>query len=273
MRVTAFNKTICLLKVYSNILKIKGFKQKILTLLHPLDSVRYVEIPYLLNILVKYNLNRLNVLDVSSPHQAAMLLAGNGHNVVRINPDPKEESYLIHKGRLGFKNENSLDMSFQKESFDFVYSISVIEHIYSQYLLSIIEMTKVLKKDGFLYLSFPIDREGSEVWLDHEDYPGQHHENGKYFFQYNFNPEKIISELEGLKGMEIIEKDFFWEKNEGDFDKMINQLKKQNTIKIIQLLSRCWNSLYWGINLYNQNGKVTQLGNLSIVLKKSESIN
>ncbi|MFT6603871.1 MAG: SAM-dependent methyltransferase, partial [Bacteriovoracaceae bacterium] len=181
--------------IYSKVHLVNGFKSRILTFLNPLDAVRYFEIPNLWKFIKKENLHKMKVLDVSSPHQMSMLLHGTDNDLLRINTDPKEEFLIDHRDNLRFKFEDATALTLSDNEFDLVYSISVIEHIHAKYLLAIKEMVRVLKPGGHLYLSFPLDAEYSEVWLDYEDYPGQFTKDGKYFFQYNFNKETIVKEI------------------------------------------------------------------------------
>lgn len=270
LEVSIFDKVKVVLGIYSKVYLVNGLKSKILTFLNPLDAVRYFEIPNLWKFIKNQKLEKMRILDVSSPHQMSMLLHGTNNELLRINTDPKEEFLINHCDNLQYKHEDATSLTLPENSFDLVYSISVIEHIHNDYLKAIGEMLRVLKPGGHLYLSFPLDADYSEVWLDYEDYPGQFSKDGKYFFQYNFNKEKIVKEILGLGNLELVHQDSFWEKNPGDFDKMIGQIKTRFSFKPLNPLWMAFINFFWGLTLFNQNKKDNaKIGNISLVLRKS----
>jgi ubiquinone/menaquinone biosynthesis C-methylase UbiE len=71
---------------------------------------------------------------------------------------------LYEKVNAKLLRGNITHLPYKKESFDCVMSIATLEHI-KELSLAISEMMRVLKKDGFLVLGFPIQNKLSDILL------------------------------------------------------------------------------------------------------------
>ncbi|MBT8379906.1 MAG: class I SAM-dependent methyltransferase [Ignavibacteria bacterium] len=196
-------------------------------LFNPVSIVRYFEFEYVHNNLsVKEN---EKILDVSSPYLFGFYIA-NKHSVDYnyINPDKKDLLNVISLSkRLKFKADYSseaidaLDLPYEKNLFDKIVSISVIEHINeSGDSVALKEMWRVLKPEGLLVLTFPVKKE-YEVEYKHKDEYNQNVErkSGKYFFQRIYDDQKIRERLlSSIDNFKIISKEIFGTDNKHFFN-------------------------------------------------------
>ena len=195
----------------------------------PMDATRYTEFTYLLKYFEK-NAGRFKntqrVLDVSSPYILAYYFHRMGNNVVKTDIDPKEGIHINECGRLNFKPEDARKLSFHNNSFDFVYCISVLEHIYCDYLSAVKEMIRVTKTGGVIYITFPVAEIYTEEWLDSPIYSVQARKGGKTFFQYRFD-EAQIGDIKDvfLSSCRTISCDIYWERKRGSYDKLVKGLR------------------------------------------------
>jgi len=226
MTINLRKKISLLFSVWRETLRMPGVQRAMANLANPIDCTRYVEFAYLLHYFGG-KLNNLNILDVSSPHALAYLLSRR-NTVVKTNIDENERRFIRAGRRLRFSREDGLALSFPDETFDLTYSISVIEHIYQRYADAVREMIRVTKKGGYVYLTFPVSASNSEEWLPYPVYPDQKKTEKGFFFQYRFGKEELSALLASLEDVEVVSKAIYWERADGDYDRMVSALR-QNT--------------------------------------------
>ncbi len=185
----------------------------------------------------------------------------------------EDEKYFIKQSRnLKFKIEDATKLSFKENTFDLVYSVSVIEHIYNKYLTAIKEMIRVTKPGGILYLSFPVSDNYTEEWIEFDIYSNQYKDGRKTFFQYRFDKNKVSEIINSLSGVEILYKDIYWERKNGLYDKIIKRLRKYPANNLQNFVINSLINLYAGFRLlkplpedFNSNNS---FGNISLIMRK-----
>ena len=273
MKITVFDKIHLLFSMYSVLYLLPNFKKKISTLLRPVDNTRFFEFSYLKKFIKKNNLYNLSVLDISSPHMMAYYLSKNNY-VLKTNIDIDEKKFIKENKNLKFKIEDATQLSFLDNTYDLVYSISVIEHIYKDYVNAILEMVRVTKKNGYIYLTFPVADEHTEDWLEEYIYSNQFSKDGKNFFFYRFSEFDCISMLEKLEGVNILHKDIFWEKRAGFVDSVFDKLNYKFKNKYFIFIKDIFFNNYYGFTMFSSNpvkcfSKGKKFGVMHLILKKN----
>ncbi|MDD2487240.1 MAG: class I SAM-dependent methyltransferase [Candidatus Gracilibacteria bacterium] len=248
MNVSFYDKIKTVLLIYKIVYRLPRLKTMINIIVNPLDSTRYYEIPYLLKYINKNNLKFNSILDISSPFILSYILSKKS-KVIKTDINEGEKHYICDNENLKFQKEDALKLSFEDSSFDFVYSISVIEHIYLRYIQAIEEMIRVCKNGGYIYLTFPVSTNKKEEWLENSLYSDQFiSKSNKVFFQYRFD-EIELEKIEKINGLQLIKKDIFWERKNGDFDYLVRLLKKTSTNIYLTILKDALVNLYYGFFL------------------------
>ena len=271
MNVTFSHKLKTLVIVYSVIKKLPSGKQIIFRIFNPIETTRYTEFAYFLEYVSSINLEGKNVLDISSPFIMSYILASK-NKVTKTDINIKEKKNINENINLNFKIENATQLTYKDDTFDLVYSISVIEHIYEKYIHAINEMIRVVKPGGYIYLTFPVSTEHVEEWIDDNIYSHQYKENNKTFFQYRFNEEDINKILKQLSNVEIIDMSIYWERKNGQYDKTMATIKKKLKNKYLNIMKDSLINFIGGFTLLENNPsdfkEAKLFGNMSIFLKK-----
>lgn len=73
-----------------------------------------------------------------------------------INPKDVNFAQELNKayGNIDYRVENALDLSFDKESFDLIISVDVMEHVGDPEQM-LVEMSRVLRTNGLVFLTYP----------------------------------------------------------------------------------------------------------------------
>lgn len=172
-------------------------------LLNPVSIVRYFEFPFALSCLPA---RHGSFLDVGSPRLFGLYVAEKYRqsSVTMINPDPQDASETaktISKLRIanvGVKCCGVDLLAAQEQTYDCIWAISVVEHIYGKYddSAAIRLMYRSLNKDGRLILTFPVDR---NFWVEYRerDYYGTQPSQieGRRFFQRIYDKASIEERL------------------------------------------------------------------------------
>lgn len=271
MDIKSFDIIKLIIRIYSVLYKM-NLKTALKVFLKPAETTRYIEFSYLLRFLTKSKINRKNkILDVSSPFVISYILSGK-NEVLKTDINSEEKLNIRESKNLKFKIEDATKLTFKDNTFDLVYSISVIEHIYQNYLKAVQEMVRVSKQGGFVYLTFPVSNNYKEEWLEFDIYSHQYKNGRKTFFQYRFDKAKVEELLSNLTGVEVISKDIFWERKDGLYDKTINRLRKYHGTNLINYILNSLINLYAGFRLLERKSRdfsfAKSFGNISIILKK-----
>ena len=257
--------------VYSIIPRLPSLRQSIHVLLNPIDSTRYIEFSYLLRFIERLAIKPKSILDVSSPYILSYLLSKIG-KVVKTDINREEMKNIVESESLLFMSEDATCLSFKNNSFDLVYSISVIEHIFENYLTAVMEMVRVTRPGGHIYLTFPVSSARMEEWLDENIYGHQHEENGRYFFQYRLDESGLDRICCCTENVEILARSIYWEKKQGRYDKFIRLMRKEYRNKKINFMKNIIVNNWACFSLLEAHprGFETQrnFGNACVILKK-----
>lgn len=244
------------------------------TIFYPLDSTRYTEFAYFLEYIRKYSISfkGKTVLDISSPFMLAYILAKDAH-VTKTDINPEESRSIKPSKQLVFKQEDGTALTYADNSFDLVYSVSVIEHIYNGYIKTIQEMIRVCKPGGYIYLSFPVSKEHQEEWIENSIYSHQHTNEGKTFFQYRFSEKDVNEIIASFAGATVRSKDIYWERTPGLYDTMTRRMRKRPKNKYLEFAKMALLNAWYGFTILESTPHdfthAKPLGNISIILQKN----
>jgi SAM-dependent methyltransferase len=98
------------------------------------------------------------------------------------------------------------DLPFPDNFFDGYWSLGVIEHFYDGYGKAVSEMFRVLKPEGYLFLTVPVMSPLRKTKVKRGKYPaykesGEMREN---FYQFAFDPKDIVNDLNN-RGFKLVE--------------------------------------------------------------------
>lgn len=240
--------------IESKVRRVPKMRMALNMALNPIDSTRYCEFTHLLKYVKNRGLQFDRVLDVSSPAMLAYVFSDYGL-VVKSDINIQEGILVKRSQRLQFLVQDSGRLPFCGGTFDFVYSISVIEHIYCGYTEAVQEMIRVLRPGGFLYLTFPVASNRVEEWLDHEVYSHQDRRCGKTFFQYRFSKADVLALHRACSGTHVVDKGIFWERKAGRYDRVMSMLKKVPRLSVIHPLLLGAINLWAGFYLLDRTPK------------------
>jgi len=232
--------------------------------------VRFEEFICLLKIEDEIQLQNKHILDISSPFQMAYILSEN-NTVIKTDININEKSCIKENENLSFRTENATSIAFKDNTFDFVYSISVIEHIYDNYLVAINEMIRVVKPGCYVYITFPISNTHIEEWIDRDSYSNQHKKKSMFFFQYRFSCYDVNHIKKNIIGAEVVKEYIFWEKKSGSYNNAINMLNKYNRKIFFNLIiNTAINNFYsfFLMESFERKEYLKPFGNIQILLKK-----
>lgn len=160
----------------------------------------------------------LNLLEKYLPDKKGVILEGgcgrghyvycmhnHGYQVIGIDFAEKTVKKIteIHP-ELDVREGDVRNLSIKNDTLSAYWSLGVIEHFWEGYSDIIEEMSRVVKDDGYLFLSFPymspLRKFKSKIGL-YKEFNG----NKKDFYQYALDSNKVIYDLERF-GFHLLEK-------------------------------------------------------------------
>lgn len=249
------------------------FRVMLKTILKPADFIRYIEFPFILKFIKQHKLqNDSRILDVSSPYLMAYYFA-QSHHVLKTDINTEEAKSIKNSDSLVFERLDATNMPYSDNSFDFSYSISVIEHIYFDYAKAVTEMIRVTKSGGYIYLTFPVAAAHAEEWLESDIYSDQKVIDNKVFFQYRFDENDCNSLKTGVSlSANVISECIYWEKQNGLYDKVVNSMQKFNNKGVFGYVINCFLNFWYGFHTLNNKpqsfASANSLGVMHIVFQK-----
>lgn len=195
-------------------------------LINPVSSFRYFEFPFALSAMPS---SPGRCLDVSSPRLFSFYVSEKCHptSIWMINPDKDDmqrTARIVKKLKVSNIQTSSIGIEALEatvETFDTIWSISVIEHIYGKYddQYAIKSMYDALSAGGHLILTIPVDR---QYWEDYRkeayyNIPNEQSDTGEYFFQRLYDKASIWRRLVSAIGIEPSYVRWFGEKQVGHY--------------------------------------------------------
>jgi SAM-dependent methyltransferase len=175
----------------------------------PMNYVRIIELPLTLELL-QLNKNE-SILDISSPKLLSLYLATNGFDRLTISDllDYFIEDFQLFSEKFSISPKleafDATNIPHSNNSFDKVFSISVLEHIPDSGDIEVIrEVARVLKPDGIFVITLPAYKNYLEEWLPKKSFywPGKEREDGCVFYQRRYTEESIKKRFGNL-GFEL----------------------------------------------------------------------
>jgi len=209
-----------------------GFNKAFFLILNPISIIRYFEFDFVLR-----NINiqkRVQILDVASPRFFSFYWISEQpltkYCLINADQNDLDETYRLKKffqnsKNIVLKKGDATNLSFKKEQFDYVLSISVIEHISGKGdSKAVKEMWRVLKPGGRLILTTHAIKKHRDEYRDTDQYSlGLKKRKGKYFFQRMYDKKSLEEKIFKSIGQkpEIVE--IIGEKRKGWFDSYIKR--------------------------------------------------
>jgi SAM-dependent methyltransferase len=169
-------------------------------ILDPMDSTRYFEFNYAARALHAGSSRRH--LDVSSPRLVPLMLARkrSSMEIEMINPDARDleqtRELIDAMGltpRCHTHGCRISDAAFERESFDSITCISVLEHI-PEDIDALRTMWTLLRRGGSMVLTLPCMASASEQYIDHNEYGVLPSEPGAFVFWQRFYDGALLRE-------------------------------------------------------------------------------
>jgi SAM-dependent methyltransferase len=207
------------------------------------------------------------VLDIGSPKLPAIVLAGERPelelHVTDIMPDfiPSTHRFLEAAGyghRLGktihLRAEDARGLSYPDNTFDWVYSISVLEHVADQCLgdeivrgdsLALREIARVLRPGGVVTLTVPYDPTGYwEEFTEGPVYERTSAEGGKTFYQRHYDQQAFEERLIAASGLNCDAKMYLGEAGRFKVEPWWNQIPMKLKAPLLPLQGFAGNLLF-----------------------------
>ena len=142
-----------------------------------------------------------DVLDVSSPKALSLVMGRHGFRLMAVDlDDPQlktrwaETAHVLRLSSYQTQYEDAQKLSFPDQSFDFAYSISVIEHIPGNGdATALREMARVLRPGGRIVVEVPLRHQHIEIMQEYDSkgFPLAQ----PRFYERHYSPESIQQRL------------------------------------------------------------------------------
>jgi SAM-dependent methyltransferase len=180
-------------------------------LLNPVSIVRYFEFPFVAGSIPA---NARICADVSSPRLFSLFWSAThpGVTIEMLNPDSRdlEDTRLIAATagiRLTFANSDVRTLKDRPDTYDSIWSISVLEHIHGDYddRDAIAWLYSALRPGGVLVVTVTTDRVFRDEYREVDPYGLDHPDSGQVFFQRWYDMaairERLLDSLPGATAL------------------------------------------------------------------------
>lgn len=175
----------------------------------PMNYVRMIELPLTFNLL-EVNKNH-KILDISSPKLISLYMMANGFSNLTISDieDYFKEDFQVFTNSFSTNSNievfDARNIPHEAESFDRVFSISVLEHIADRGDIDVTkEAARILKPGGIFVITLPACSEYIEEWVNNPSIYWQTEQNqeGLSFYQRRYDESSIWNRFGDL-GLQI----------------------------------------------------------------------
>lgn len=246
-------------------------------LFNPVSIVRYFEFDFAFSNLKLRNSSR--ILDVSSPYLFGFFISDKFRSSYKyINPDKNDLNNVLSlskklnlKGNYSTDSVDATNLPFSDSSFNYIISMSVIEHIADDGdTKAIKEMWRVLNPGGEMIITFPVKKNFEIEYRDSDVYNLSTNENSvRYFFQRIYNADKIKERLlSSIDNFEIVEQKVFGETQKEFYDSYKERWIKHGYWETVK-------DPYYIANFFNyfpNIDKLVSMGVMGLRIKKNNDI-
>ena len=218
----------------------------------PMNYVRVIELPITMKLL---DLEKgVKILDISSPKLLSLYLGTNGYPDITVSDveDYFAKDFEIYAKHFDFapqiKTFNATAIPFNDNTFDRVFSVSVLEHVPDDGDRGIAkEVARVMRSGSIFVMTAPAGPVYSEEWLKDKNFywPTKIREDGRAFFQRRYDTSSIRERFGGLD-LSIKDIVFIAEKplkdpelnDNGRFLYNVYYLQKFKSVRILNKITR-----------------------------------
>lgn len=161
------------------------------------------------------------ILDLGSPKQLAFIVAdARGAHVMATDILPEPIAVVKRIAASRWKRQGSVEakvcdgrsLDFEDETFDAVFSVSVLEHIPdSGDTEAMLELIRVTKPGGSIIVTVPFDRAYRETFVEGDVYERKRTDAERVFFERHYDEDALGRRLIDLPGVELIDREFWGE--------------------------------------------------------------
>jgi SAM-dependent methyltransferase len=175
----------------------------------PMNYVRIIESPLTFELL-DINKNH-KILDISSPKLLPLYMMVNGFKNITVSDIEEyfKEDFKVYSEHFTISPKietfDARNIPYQDETFDRVFSVSVLEHVPGEGDIHISkEVARVLKPDGLFVLTLPAYKVYLEEWVKNPSiyWQTENDREGRSFYQRRYDESSIRHRFSGL-GMTI----------------------------------------------------------------------
>lgn len=180
-------------------------KRTVVRILNPLDIIRYYELPATWKELGTISKND-KLLDLSSPKLLAVTIAKQiGCNITATDIWPEEihdwKNMVGEMKNIDWQVADGRSLPFGSETFDHIFSVSVIEHIPNKGdIKTVKELSRVLKPGGRLIITVPSSHEGKKGYSDEGIYGT---DRGRQFWARSYSPTQLKKRIIKASGLSL----------------------------------------------------------------------
>ena len=128
----------------------------------------------------------------------------NGYKSIGLDFAPKTIELLKKTApNLDIRLDDVRNTKLHQNSVDGYWSLGVIEHFYNGFDLIADDIARILRKDGYVFLTFPAMNSLRSLKAKMNIYPEYRQEYEENFYQFALDPKVVIEEFK-MRGFELI---------------------------------------------------------------------
>lgn len=211
-----------------------------------LNYERCAELPFILEILRPFFNENLKYLDIGSGGESPLpsyLLNNTNWQINCIDKFDwiKKQSSHVKKNkirndidRFNIYTQDILDTNWERETFDVITNISVIEHFEGEKDIEAMKLSGLLLKKGGIYILTTLINDGyfKEFYVDSDVY-GEKYDSKKVFYQRHYDAKNVSDRLIKPSGLNEKERCYFGEYDYQFFEKHLQLRKVLKPLKIL----------------------------------------
>ena len=126
-------------------------------------------------------------------------LKKNGYRAIGIDFAPETVSFVNkHFSELDVRLGDVMQLDLEEQSVDAYWSLGVIEHFFNGYKKIAEESSRILKKKGYIFLTFPSMNILRKIKAKLGLYPIYKNQDKENFYQFALDPDQVIYQFKNL---------------------------------------------------------------------------